>query len=111
MITGVFAGFYEEVDVGANQAFYASESQYFHVTGNSKVTISGNTISVTNYAANSANELINDCGSTATYSTFALSIGTPSGTSFPIITNLNIAGTDSSGAFSYTLQVTAFTVA
>jgi len=115
MIAGVMAGFYIEVEVGQSQAFYAAETQYFHSTGTSTVTIGSNQVKVTNYAANSANELVNECGSSFTYTSFALSIGTPSGTSFPLVTNLQVSGSETvNGAvqnLNYSIKLTAFTVA
>jgi hypothetical protein len=114
-IIGAFSGFYEEIAVGGQQSFYSSASQYFHSTGTSTATIGTNKVTVTNYAANSPNEAVTVCGTTSTYTTFSLSIGTPSGTTFPLVTNLQLAGTtDVNGtptSFAYTLQVTAFTLA
>jgi hypothetical protein len=115
MIVGVFAGFYEEIEIGGNQGLYAAESQYFHSTGTSVVTIGGSQVTVKNYVANSANEVVNVCGSSSTYTNFALAIGTPSGTNFPIVTSLAIAGsTTENGSptnFNYSLHLTAFQVA
>ena len=115
MIAGVLAGFYEEIAVGGNQAFYQAESQYFHSTGTSTVSIGSNQVKVTNYAANSPNEVVNDCGSTATYTTFTLAVGTPSGTTFPVVTSFQFAGSQTVNGtlqnFAYSLQLTAFTVA
>lgn len=114
-IEGVLAGFIIEVEAGQQTAFYSEASQYFHSTGNSNVNIGGNSFSVTNYAANSPNELVDYCGSDFTYSTFSLSIGTPSGTSFQLVTYLDFSGTETINgnqqAFNYSLTLTAFTVA
>jgi hypothetical protein len=114
-ITGAFAGFYEEIDIGQQQSFYAGSSQYFHSTGTSSVTIGSNKVTVTNYALNSLPETVNSCGTISTYSAFTLSIGTPSGTSFPIVTNMHFVGTStvngSPNNFDVSIQVTAFTVA
>ena len=114
-ITGAFAGFYEEIDVGQQQSFYSSASQYFHSTGTASVTIGSNKVTVTNYALNSLPETVDSCGTISNYTAFALSIGTPSGTTFPIVTNLHFAGTStvngSPNNFDVSIQVTAFTVA
>lgn len=114
-ITGAFAGFYQEIEVGQQQSFFSGASQYFHSTGTSSVTIGANTVTVTNYAANSLPETVTACGSTATYTAFSLSIGTPSGTTFPIVTNMHFAGTTtvngSPSSFDYSVRVTAFTLA
>jgi hypothetical protein len=114
-ITGAFAGFYQEIEVGQQQSFYSSASQFFHSTGTSSVTIGANKVTVTNYAANSLPETVEACGSTSTYTAFSLSIGTPSGTSFPIVTSMHFAGTStvngSPSSFDISIQVTSFTLA
>jgi hypothetical protein len=114
-ITGAFAGFYQEIEVGQQQSFYSGASQFFHSTGTSSVTIGANKVTVTNYAANSLPETVTACGSTSTYSAFSLSIGTPSGTTFPIVTNLHFAGTStvngSPSSYDVSVQVTDFTIA
>jgi hypothetical protein len=115
VLEGSFAGFYEEIDIGQQQSFYSTDSQYFHSTGSSSVTIGLNTLTVTNYALNSLPETVDSCGTLTNYTAFALSIGTPSGTSFPIVTNLQFAGTSTvngaQNSFNVTEQVTAFLVA
>lgn len=114
-IAGGFAGFYEEIDIGAQQSFYSTDSQYFHSTGTTSVTVGLNTLKVTNYALNSLPETVDSCGTVSNYTAFTLSIGTPSGTSFPIVTNLQFAGTSTvngtPSSFNVTEQVTAFSVA
>lgn len=114
-ITGAFAGFYEEIDIGQQSSFYSGASQYFHSTGTSSVTIGSNKVTVTNYALNSLPETVNSCGTTSNYTAFTLSIGTPSGTNFPIATNLHFAGTSTvngtPNSFDVSIQVTAFSVA
>jgi hypothetical protein len=115
ILEGSFAGFYEEIDIGQQQSLYSTDSQYFHSTGTTSVTIGLNTLKVTNYALNSLPETVNSCGTVNNYTAFTLSIGTPSGTSFPIVTNLQFAGTSTvNGAqnpFNVSEQVTAFSVA
>jgi hypothetical protein len=114
-VAGAFAGFYEEIDIGQQQSFYSTASQYFHSTGTNSVTIGSNKLTVTNYALNSLPETVNSCGTLDNYTAFTLSIGTPSGTSFPIVTNLHFAGTStvngSPNSFDVSIQVTAFSVA
>jgi len=114
-ITGAFGGFYEEIGVGQQQSFYSGASQYFHSTGTSSVSIGSNTVSVTNYALNSLSETVNSCGTLSNYTAFTLAIGTPSGTNFPIATNLHFAGTSTvngtPSSFDVSIQVTGFTVA
>ncbi|MDA4117882.1 MAG: hypothetical protein OK455_06005 [Thaumarchaeota archaeon] len=115
LLAGAFSGFYEEIEVGGNQGFYASATQYFHSTGTSSVTIGSNHLTVTNYALNAASEAVLFCGSSSTYTTFVLQIGTPTGTNFPLVTNLQLAGSTTSNGnpttFSYILQLTAFSLA
>jgi len=115
LVTGAFAGFYEEIDVGQQQSFYSGDAQYFHSTGTASATIGSNTVTVTNYALNSLPETVNSCGTLSNYTAFTLSIGTPSGTNFPIATNLHFAGTSTvngtPSSFDVSVQVTAFTVA
>ena len=114
-ISAAFAGFYQEIEVAQQQSFYSSATQYFHSTGTSSVTIGTNLVTVTTYAANSLPEVLNVCGNSATYTAFSLSIGTPSGTTFPIVTSFHYAGTStvngSPSSFDARVQVTALTLA
>lgn len=114
-VIGAFGGFYEEIGVGQQQSFYSGAAQYFHSTGTSKVTIGSNTVTVTNYALNSLPETVNSCGTISNYTAFTLSIGTPSGTNFPIATNLHFTGTSTvngtPNSFDVSIQVSAFAVA
>jgi hypothetical protein len=73
-------------------------------------------VSVTNYAANSLPETVSYCGnSPTTLTAFSFSVGTPQGSSSPLVTNENIAGSDmlngQTTTYNYVLQVTSITIA
>jgi hypothetical protein len=113
---GFFAGFSAEAGAAAQLSTYTA-SNYFHSTGTSSVTIGSNTFKVTNYAANSLPETIMPCGGTAlTLNTYTLAVGTPTGSTAPLVTLMQISGSEanSSGggstSISYTIQLTGLTV-
>jgi hypothetical protein len=99
----------------------AASDSYFHSTGTTTVTAGPSTFSVTNYTLNSFPETITECnGQSTTLTTGNLSVGAPSGTNYPLITYINVAGTDevinlygtlSTSTYSFTSQVTSVTVA
>jgi hypothetical protein len=115
LVVSALGGFYEEVFFGDNPTAVTNDSQLFHSTGTSTVTIGGSQVTVTTYAANLSNEVVNNCGSTSVYGTFSMSIGTPIGATFPLVTGLvEDASTSVSGnttSVNIALHVTAFTVA
>jgi len=101
------------------QNFLQEQSIYsnlFRSNGNSTVTIGGQTFTVTNYVTNNLPETIQLCnGETDTLTAYNLSEGTPSGSSFELPTYASIAGTATANGtttpFSFTVKITAFTVA
>lgn len=97
-----------------------NSTSYFHSTGTSSTTIEGNTFQVTSYTSNSPNVVIPPCGGISyALTTYTLSVGTPTGSSYEIIPHMDIAGTDTvttgsgtqTATFDYVIQVTAFNVA
>jgi hypothetical protein len=111
-----------ETELEYKQQITSSTSfSFFHSTGTSTVTIGPNTFTVTKYTANSLPETIPGCnGASDTLSTGDFSVGTPSGSSYPLITNIDIAGsrttvgssgTPSTTSYSFISQITSVTVA
>jgi hypothetical protein len=115
MIVGLFAGFSAEVQAGSQLSTYTA-SQYFHTTGTSSVTIGSSTFAVTNYAANTLPQTITSCppGTTTTLTNYKLSVGTPNGTSYKVVTYMQIAGSSTSNGqtsnFNYVIQIVSLTV-
>jgi hypothetical protein len=115
LTAGIFAGFLTEVasnqDLGVSTA-----SNYFHSSGNSQVKIGSNTLTVTNYVANSLPVTITNCdGTTSSLTACALSVGTPSGATGPLITYAHFAGTTNNGdgttsTFNEVITVTSYTL-
>jgi hypothetical protein len=112
-IVGVFAGFTVQVQADAELTYYTNTG-FFHSTGTSTVSIGPTSVKVTNYAANTLPETVDECGQTTTLTAFTLSVGTPSGASSPLVTYEHIAGSDvvdgTTNTFSEVLQVTSITV-
>ena len=106
-------------DVASVLGFVQDQSLYsnlFHSNGTSTVTIGTNTFAVTNYAANTLPETIQRCnGETTVLTAYNLSEGTPSGSTYELPANVYIAGSTTANGttrpFSFTFQVTAFTIA
>ena len=115
MLAGAFAGFYVEIAFGQNQSIYGNDTQAIQSTGTSTVTIGGNQVTVTNYSANMSSQESNGCQTVTTRTSFSLSVGTPSGATFPIVTNLQLTVSTTVGLASSTvserLLLTSFTVA
>jgi hypothetical protein len=112
MVAGLFAGFSEEVFASSQLSTYTA-SQYFHSTGTSSVTIGSNSLTVTNYAANKLPQTITLCsGDVSTLTGFKLSVGTPRGTTFQLVTDFEIAGSSSSNGqssqFNLVVKVVSF---
>lgn len=115
IVTGIFSGFFI---MNTQSQVYSSllSSSYFRSAGTSQVTLGPTTMTVTNYVAANTPETFTDCnGDTTTLQTFALSAGTPSGTSYSLLTYLNESGsTTSSGqtnTFDFTLKIVSLTTA
>jgi hypothetical protein len=115
MIVGVFAGFSAEVQAGSQLSTYTA-TQYFHSTGTSSVTIGSNTFTVTNYSANTLPQTITSClsGSTTNLTAYKLSVGTPTGTSYKVVTYMQIAGSSTingqTSSINYVIQIVSLTV-
>jgi hypothetical protein len=113
MEVGFFAGFSAEAEAASQLSTYTA-SGYFHSTGTSTVTIGASTFPVTTYAANSLPETINSCGSTLVLSTYSLSVGTPSGSTAPLVTSIVLGGTETSNgqttSVNYQIKLVAITV-
>jgi hypothetical protein len=115
MIVGLFAGFSAEVQAGSQLSTYTA-SQYFHTTGTMSVTIGSSTFTVTNYAANTLPQTITDCltGSTTNLTAYKLSVGTPTGTSYKVVTYMQLAGSSTVNgqptSFNYVIQIVSLTV-
>jgi hypothetical protein len=96
-------------------------SSYLHSTGTSTVTAGPTTLTVTNYAPNSLPETIPGCsGQSLTLTSGKLSVGTPSGSSYPLATYLGIAGSETTAGtsgglstvtYNFVSQITSITVA
>jgi hypothetical protein len=116
MVVGLFAGFSAEVQAG-NQLSTYTATQYFHSTGTSSVTIGSSTFTVTNYAANTLPQTITDCltGATTNLTAYKLSVGTPAGTSYKVVTYMQLAGSSTvngqPSSFNYVIQIVSLTVA
>lgn len=114
VMTGLFAGFVFEVDAGQSLGSYTSSS-FATKTGTSQVTLGGHTFTVTDYALSGSTQTISICGSSDTYTKFDLSVGTPSGTNYPLITSFSEAGTFNDNGQATTesasVQITALTIA
>jgi hypothetical protein len=101
------------------QSFLQGQSMYsnlFRSNGTSTVTIGTQTFTVTNYVTNTLPETIQLCnGETDTLTAYSLSEGTPSGSSFELPVYADIGGTATANGtttpFSFTVKITAFTVA
>lgn len=107
--------------IGQQMETYASSS-YFSSTAHSTEKIGPSTFTVTNYTASSLPETIPGCnGESITLNTGSFSVGTPiGGSSYPIVTYFDIAGseitvgvsgTPSKTTFSFAGQMTSVTVA
>jgi len=128
-ITGASAGTYFQTYFGGWETELIYEQQittsasysFFHSTGTSTVTIGPSTFTVTSYTANSLPMTIPGCNvASISLTTGNFSVGTALGSSYPLITYIDVAGsittvdlsgTPSTTTFSLTSQITAVTVA
>lgn len=113
MVVGLFAGFVVEVEAGQSIPYYSSTSQW-ESTGTSTVTIGTTGFTVTNYQFSSYPVTVTTCSGTSTLTAFSLSIGTPPGTTYQVVTTLNEAGSTTVNGqtenFDFTLTLTSLTV-
>ena len=101
------------------QGFLQEQSLYsnlFRSNGTSTVTVGTQTFMVTNYVALALPETIQLCnGETDMLTAYHLSVGTPSGSTLELPTYTSITGISTLNGtktpFSFTVQITAFTVA
>jgi len=109
-IVSIFAPFETEISFGDQLSTYTSSS-YFHSTGTSTVTIGPSTFTVTNYVANGLPESLSSCGISETVTAYSLSVGTPPGSTYPLVTSMNLAYTTSTGGLNVEITLTSITVA
>jgi len=98
-----------------------TSSPFVKSTGTSTVTLGPSTFTVTNYTATSVPETVPGCnGESNTFTTGSFSAGTPSGSSYPLATYFDAAGsrttvgtsgTPSTITYSFIGQITSATVA
>jgi hypothetical protein len=110
----VFAGFTEQIQADSEISQYTAPND-FHSTGTSTVSVGPTEITVTTYAANTLPETLGSCGSTTTLTAYSISVGTPQGTTSPLIIYEHIAGSETvNGTTTFldlTLQITSITLA
>jgi len=113
-VLGVFEGFIAQTQADSEIAQFTSANN-FHSTGTSTVSVGPTQVSLTTYAANTLPETVGSCGSTTTLTAYSISVGTPQGTTSPLIIYEHIAGSeDVNGSTTFvdlTLQVTSITLA
>lgn len=98
-----------------------TSSSFLKSTGTSTVTLGPSKFTVTNYNASQLPETIPGCnGESITFTTGNFSVGTPSGSSYPLVTyfdaagsetTVGISGTPSTTTYSFIGQITSVTVA
>jgi hypothetical protein len=109
-VAAIFSAFITEVSFG-NQLSTYTASAYFHSIGTTSVTIGTSTFTVTNYVANSLPENLATCGISETLTAYSMSVGIPTGSTYPLVTSMNIAYTTSSGSLDVEITLTSITVA
>ena len=114
LIVGAFSGFTLQIEADSQIGLY-TQTSYFHSTGTSTVSIGPTQVVVTTYAANNLPETVISCGSTTTLTAYSFSVGTPQGTSTPLVAYEHFAGSDvvngQTETFNEVLQVTSITLA
>ncbi len=109
MTVGLFFAFVIEADTSTSIPYFNASSQWESV-GTSQVTLGPTTMTVTNYQFSSYPVTITSCSSSETFSAFSVSIGTPPGTSYQLITKLYEAGDFSGTQGEYSIEITSITV-
>lgn len=116
-------GFYLEVGFGENQPLLGNSAETLHSTGTSIVTISGSQVNVTSYAGSVSQAQPTGCSSGSVAVSVSLSIGTPAGATFPLVTSctedevltstVTIGGNQVNSTVNadYAIEMTGFTVA
>jgi len=87
-----------------------TDSAYFTNQGTSPQTFGTVSFPVTTWVANTANEVVDYCGVSATITAYTLSVGTPPGTTLQFITYLHFAGSASGSSEDITFKLTSMTV-
>jgi trimeric autotransporter adhesin len=88
------------------------QTPYFHASDTGSVTISGLSISYTDYAANSLPESISSCGNpTTTITQFSLRVGNLSGVQHPLIVSANLDETSDNETSTLQLNLTSLSLA
>ncbi|MDA4112682.1 MAG: hypothetical protein OK474_01410 [Thaumarchaeota archaeon] len=112
-----FFGFTLQIQADSQIAQYTA-TNFFHSIGTSTVSIGPTQVSVNTYVANSLPVTTTDCvtGDITTLTAFSLSVGTPHGSSLPLVTHEHFAGStkDTNGqtsTFDEVLAVTSITLA
>jgi len=101
----------------AQQITTSTSYSYFSSTGTSTVTLGPSTFTVTNYTAKALPETISLCnGQSSTLTAGSFSVGTPSGSSYPLITYIDLAGSSAGASgttttYSFISRITSVTVA
>ncbi len=116
-----FSPWENDVNFGQQIVTYSSSS-YFRYTGSSTVTLGPSTFNVKSYVPNTLPETVPGCSGASITLTAGgnFSVGTPSGSSYPLVTNLYAVGSGtiigSLGApvtttYNFTSEITSVTVA
>jgi hypothetical protein len=106
-----------EVALGYAQLIESyTPTTYLKSTGTSTVTLGPSAFPVTNYSASSLPETIPGCdGDSTTLTAGSFSVGTPSGSNYPLVTYFDAAGSKtasgSTETFSFIGRMTSVTVA
>jgi hypothetical protein len=103
-----------ETELGLGQTLEAyTSSSFLTSTGTSMVTLGPSAFSVTGYALNVPSLTIQGCsGESKTLTTGSFSVGTPSGSSYPLVTTFDAAGSETTlGNYTFTGSITWVAVA
>ena len=88
-----------------------TDPTYFTKEGTSTQTFGTVSFQVTSYGlSNPSGEVLNDCGVSATITSYTLSVGTPPGTSLLFLVYLQFTGTENGTTSSITFQLVSMTL-
>jgi hypothetical protein len=104
---------FPEIEVSTNSVYsYSLLTSYFHQVGgtnalelNNAATGQSVLISYQTYEANSPNESFGYCGSSFTYSSFTVEIGTVGSTSTQVLASLAVNGTENSTPVDFSISL------
>lgn len=88
-----------------------TESGYFHVTGAGTRTVTGTSISYTNYEANLLPETVSFCGGSETITKFSLQMGTAANSNYLLIMSMDLGTETAGGPTELIINITQVTVA